>query len=131
MPPVSGSPTTAAPGVVMPSEIYADGHPEDAGARAHMDDAVPQQGVPEPGSGTVVVDKDNVPFKDQVFGEYQVIQLGILTLICSLKGYTKTIRGTVFRKPETKEVGDKILNGEMSARNYLDQKKATKEEESS
>ncbi|KAL5520083.1 hypothetical protein ACEPAG_1743 [Sanghuangporus baumii] len=132
MPPVSGSPTTAAPGVVMPSETYADGHPEDAGASAHMDDAVPQQGAPEPGSGTVVVEKDKVPFKDQVFGEYQVMfNPGILILICSLKGYTKTIRGTIFRKPETKEVGDKVLNGEMSARDYLDQKKATKEEMSS
>ncbi|KAL5524556.1 hypothetical protein ACEPAF_9696 [Sanghuangporus sanghuang] len=132
MPPVSGSPTTAAPGVVMPSEINVDGHPEDADARAHIDHAVPQQGAPEPGSGTVVVDKDKVPFKDQVFGEYQALFKPVsLILICSLEGYTKTIRGTVFRKPETKEVGDKILNGEMSARNYLDQKKATKEEESS
>ncbi|KAL5501560.1 hypothetical protein ACEPAH_8820 [Sanghuangporus vaninii] len=132
MSPVSGSPTTAAPGVVMPSEIYVDGHSEDADAREHIDDAVPQQGAPEPGSGTVVVDKDKVPFKDQVFGEYQAVyDLGVPILICFLEGYTKTIRGTVFRKPETKEVGDKILNGEMSARNYLDQKKATKEEESS
>ena len=37
----------------------------------------------------------------------------------------------MFVQPDTKEVGDKILNGEMSARDYLDQKKASKDEATS
>ncbi|KZT27420.1 hypothetical protein NEOLEDRAFT_1130978 [Neolentinus lepideus HHB14362 ss-1] len=71
----------------------------------------PQQGSTQPGDGSTVhydAEKNiqyverpggKVPWKDQVLG------------------YAKEIRGTMLRKPETKDHGEKILQGEASPTN--------------
>ncbi|KAH8114473.1 hypothetical protein DFH11DRAFT_1594672 [Phellopilus nigrolimitatus] len=86
----------------MPSEVYSSQN--SGAAQPPAVGTPPQQGAPEPGSGTTV-HEDQVPFKDQVFG------------------YAKTIRGSVLRKPETKATGEKILHGDMSAKDYFEQKR--------
>ncbi|KAI0344406.1 hypothetical protein BDW22DRAFT_1427125 [Trametopsis cervina] len=54
---------------------------------------VSQQGATQPGSGSTV-DSNEPSFKEKVIG------------------YAKEIRGTTLGKPETKEQGQRILNGE-------------------
>ncbi|KLO14742.1 hypothetical protein SCHPADRAFT_297146 [Schizopora paradoxa] len=76
-----------------------------------MVDTPTQQGATQPGSGSTAHgteggQENSVPFKDQMIG------------------YAKSIRGSVLRKPETKKTGDAILNGEISAKDYFEQKKA-------
>ncbi|EJC98077.1 uncharacterized protein FOMMEDRAFT_162430 [Fomitiporia mediterranea MF3/22] len=97
----SGSPATGQPGVMMPSELY---HPDPNATQQEPVATPAQQGAPEPGSGTTVHEGDKVPFKDQMVG------------------YAKSIRGSVLKKPETKETGERILKGEMSAKEYFEQK---------
>ncbi|PAV17171.1 hypothetical protein PNOK_0723500 [Pyrrhoderma noxium] len=102
------APTQSSPGVMMPSELY---EAENNTAPPQQSVATPaQQGAPEPGSGTVVHDQHGstrkVPFKDQVVG------------------YAKSIRGSVLKNPETKETGERILKGDMSAKKYFEQKHA-------
>jgi len=73
-----------------------------------MVDTPTQQGASGPGSGSTVSGdhQPGVPFKDQMVG------------------YAKSIRGSVLRKPETKKTGDAILHGDISAKEYFEQKKA-------
>lgn len=107
-PPTSDNvvPSQSGPGVMMPSELY---EAENSTSLPHQSVVTPaQQGAPEPGSGSVVHEEQGsarkVPFKDQVVG------------------YAKSIRGSVLKNPETKETGQKILNGDMSAKEYFEQK---------
>ncbi|KAI5115389.1 hypothetical protein M0805_002405, partial [Coniferiporia weirii] len=118
----------------MPSEIYADsGSDPGHGPIAESPPQVatpPQQGAPEPGSGTIVHEGAEttgaVPFKDQMVGAYLVHMYSNLskqeTDSFGDIGYAKSIRGKVLNKPETKATGDKILSGEMTAKDYFEQK---------
>ncbi|KAH9947635.1 hypothetical protein B0H21DRAFT_326077 [Amylocystis lapponica] len=70
-----------------------------AGAQSTQVDEAPQQGATQPDSGSLVYVVQTAPqptFKEQVIG------------------HAKDIRGSILRKPETKEYGQKILKGEAS-----------------
>ncbi|KAH8833923.1 hypothetical protein DL96DRAFT_1578847 [Flagelloscypha sp. PMI_526] len=73
----------------------------------HRTDSIPQQGSTQPGDGhkdhtaqmnnaEPVVEVHKVPFKEQVIG------------------FAKKTRGTVLNHPETKEAGNKILEGQVT-----------------
>jgi len=87
-----------------PSELYNTQNP--GVAEPTVIDTPAQQGAPEPGSGSTVEGDHGVPFKDQMIG------------------YAKSIRGSVLRQPETKKTGDAILQGDISAKEYFEQKNA-------
>ncbi|OBZ71288.1 hypothetical protein A0H81_08635 [Grifola frondosa] len=61
-------------------------------------DTPSQQAATQPGSGV----------------EVHVIQTAAPSFKQQVIGYAKEIRGTILRKPETKEYGDKILKGEAT-----------------